>query len=206
MGGDPLIVVTGGSRGIGHAICQKSNGVSFSRTPAHPWIPCDVTNPEMVKEAFEVFVEDYGRPEALVNCAGIVEPQRIEDMSVADWQQMIDTNLNGALYCIREFLRYSDGPIVNISSTAGTRPSPNWSGYSASKAGLINLSLTLAEELKPRKVYTVVPGRCATQLRRKIAPDEDQSQIMQPSEVADFVDYLLREKPPLKGVIEVSRT
>jgi len=157
-------------------------------------------------QAFARFVSEYGKPEALVNCAGIIEPQLIKDMDLGQWRQMIDTNLNGALYCIKEFLKYSDGPIVNISSTAGTRPSPMWSGYGTSKAGLINLSLTLAEELKPQKVYTVVPGRCATALRRKIAPNEDQTTIMQPSEVADFVDYLLREKPPLKGVIEVSRT
>lgn len=201
-----MIIVTGGSRGIGLAICRKSNGVSFSRTRSDPWMYCDVTDSDSVKQAFARFLTDYGTPSALVNCAGTIEPQRIENMSLDDWNRMIDTNLNGALYCIREFLKYSDGPIVNISSTAGTRPSPMWSGYGASKAGLINLSLTLAEELKPRKVYTLAPGRCATALRRKIAPDEDQSLIMQPQEVADFVDYLLRERPPLKGVIEVSRT
>ena len=201
-----MIIVTGGSRGIGRAICQKSNGVSFSRTRSDPWVYCDVSDSDSVMQAFARFVSEYGKPEALVNCAGIIEPQLIKDMDLGQWRQMIDTNLNGALYCIKEFLKYSDGPIVNISSTAGTRPSPMWSGYGTSKAGLINLSLTLAEELKPQKVYTVVPGRCATALRRKIAPNEDQTTIMQPSEVADFVDYLLREKPPLKGVIEVSRT
>ena len=201
-----MIIVTGGSGGIGRAICQKSNGVSFSRTRSDPWVYCDVSDSDSVMQAFARFVSEYGKPEALVNCAGIIEPQLIKDMDLGQWRQMIDTNLNGALYCIKEFLKYSDGPIVNISSTAGTRPSPMWSGYGTSKAGLINLSLTLAEELKPQKVYTVVPGRCATALRRKIAPNEDQTTIMQPSEVADFVDYLLREKPPLKGVIEVSRT
>lgn len=201
-----MIIVTGGSGGIGRAICQKSNGVSFSRTRSDPWVYCDVSDSDSVMQAFARFVSEYGKPEALVNCAGIIEPQLIKDMDLGQWRQMIDTNLNGALYCIKEFLKYSDGPIVNISSTAGTRPSPMWSGYGTSKAGLINLSLTLAEELKPQKVYTVVPGRCATALRRKIAPNEDQTTIMQPSEVADFVDYLLRERPPLKGMLEVSRT
>jgi NAD(P)-dependent dehydrogenase (short-subunit alcohol dehydrogenase family) len=203
-----MIIVTGGSRGIGRAICQKSNGVSLSRTrpPDGKWIRCDVTDPYDVKRAFIEFQYRYGKPEALVNCAGIVEPQLIKDMDIDDWQHTINTNLNGSLYCIKEFLKYADTPIVNISSTAGMRPSPNWSGYSASKAGLINLSLTLQEELKPQKVYTLALGRCATELRRKIAPDEDQTKIMQPSEVADFVDYLIWEKPPLKGVIEVSRT
>jgi len=89
------------------------------------------------------------------------------------------------------------------------RAQPGWSAYAASKAGLINFALTMAEELKSRqiKVYCLSPGRCATPLRRILAPNENPDSIMQPSEVADFVKYLLRRDKVLDNqIIVIKRT
>jgi 3-oxoacyl-[acyl-carrier protein] reductase len=105
-------------------------------------------------------------------------------------------NLTAAFVCIQEFFRRikgRPGRIINVASTAGTRAQPGWAAYAAAKAGLINLSLTLGEELEPYGigVWCIAPGRCATELRRKLAPDEDQNLIMRPEEVASFIEVLL---------------
>ncbi len=97
---------------------------------------------------------------------------------------------------IRETVRYmkdTGGKILNVASTAGTSPRPGWLAYSSSKAAVISMSQTLSEELAEYgiKVYCVSPGRCATDLRRALAPDEDQTKIMQPEDVAEVIENLL---------------
>lgn len=86
---------------------------------------------------------------------------------------------------IRECVKYmkqNEGisKILNVASTAGITPRPGWLSYASSKAAVVSISQTLAEELAEYgiKVYCVSPGRCATALRRKLAPDEDQTKIM----------------------------
>jgi 3-oxoacyl-[acyl-carrier protein] reductase len=92
-------------------------------------------------------------------------------------------------------MKKNGGKIVNIASTAGMGPRPGWITYSSSKAAMISISQTLTEELAEYgiKVYCVSPGRCATKLRAKLAPDEDSAMIMQPVEVAKVITNLLLE-------------
>ena len=197
-----IAVVTGASKGIGFEIARKLSAkftvCTLSRTRANYWYKyCDITDSMQVEEAFEAIKKTLGIPKILINCAGYVEPKSILETSSEDWIKTIDTNLTGVFYCVKEFIKYNKtgGRIVNIASTSGQRPSPGWAAYGAAKAGVINFSQSLSEELKPYgiRVYCVCPGRCATELRRKLAPDEDQSRIMQPGEVADFVYYLVSE-------------
>ena len=85
--------------------------------------------------------------------------------------------------------------IVNIASTAGIKGRAGWATYSSSKAALIALSEALREELLPlgTRVTCISPGRCATALRKVLAPDEDPSTIMQPEHVADVIVMLLSD-------------
>jgi 3-oxoacyl-[acyl-carrier protein] reductase len=97
---------------------------------------------------------------------------------------------------IRETVRHMrrrPGKILNVASTAGISARPGWLAYASSKAAVVSLSMTLAEELAGTgiKVYTISPGRCATELRRLLAPEEDQSTIMQPSQVAEVIAKLM---------------
>lgn len=207
-----IAVVTGGSRGIGREVArilaETYDVVSLSRSmpdvgiPATRNIKCDITNPGEVAEAF-CLAAQRGVLKILVNCAGVVEPKSVIETTLNEWECQIKTNLTGAFLCIKEFLRYNKagGKIFNIASTAGTRPSPGWAAYGAAKAGLINFSQSLNEELRPYKVkvYCLVPGRCATGLRRKLAPDENQSKIMQPQEMAAVVRYLTENDGVLSG-------
>ena len=96
-------------------------------------------------------------------------------------------------------MRYAQGrpaKILNIASTAGITSRPGWVAYAASKAAVVSLSQTLADELAGTgiKVYSISPGRTATELRRILAPDEDPSTIMQPSAVADVIASLMRDE------------
>jgi 3-oxoacyl-[acyl-carrier protein] reductase len=102
------------------------------------------------------------------------------------------------LILTREVARYMQGrptKIVNIASTAGITARPGWVAYASSKAAVVSLSQTLAEELAGSgiKIYTISPGRTATELRRKLAPEEDPSTIMQPDAVADVIAMLVSE-------------
>ncbi len=206
-----IAVVTGASRGIGMEIAQRLKeqyfvvGLSRSFAAEPPgsiaFCNCDITDAEDVKKIFKGISKIVSIPKILINCAGYVEPKSIIETTPEEWDYQIRVNLTGAFLCTKEFLKYnrSGGKIINIASTAGARPSPGWAAYGAAKAGLINFSLSLSEELKPYgiKVYCVNPGRCATELRRKMAPDEDQGRIMQPEDVARFVAYLVKEETGL---------
>ena len=204
-----IVIITGASRGIGYAIAKKLNDeflvINLSRTPTSNFvsIQVDVTEPKQLFEAFQFITENYGIPSVLINNAGYVDPKELLEITYDQWMRTLNTNLTGTFLCTQQFVSYnkSGGKIINIASTAGTRSQPGWSAYAASKAGIINFSLTMSAELKPLniKVYCVTPGRCATDLRRKLAPEEDQSKIMQPQEVADFVYYLIKEDQLLDG-------
>src|SRR5690606_33840484 len=87
------------------------------------------------------------------------------------------------------------GKILNVASTAGSSARPGWLAYASSKAALISISQTLSEELSEYGilVYCISPGRCATELRKILAPDEDPSTIMQPEDVGDVVYHLLSD-------------
>ena len=107
-------------------------------------------------------------------------------------------NVFAMLVLIREMTRYMvDRPakILNVASTAGITSRPGWLAYASSKAAVVSMSATLADELAGSgiKVYSISPGRTATDLRRKLAPEEDLSTIMQPGHVADVIAQLMSD-------------
>ncbi len=92
-------------------------------------------------------------------------------------------------------MKRSGGQILNVASTAGSSARPGWLAYASSKAALISMSQTLSEELSEYgiRVYCISPGRCATELRKVLAPDEDPTTIMQPEHVGEVVNRLLSD-------------
>lgn len=200
-----LAVVIGGSSGIGYAICHDLKDeytvVNMSRrenTEVNN-IYCDVSDYNSIQKAFSELMDKYGVPYYLIYCAGFVNPQSILEIDKETLEKTIYTNLFGAFYCTQCFVRLKNDnecrKIIYIASTAGTRSQPGWSAYSTSKAGLINLGLTMSSELHDYniKVYTISPGRCATSLRRILAINENQALIMQPEQVSQFIKYLIQE-------------
>lgn len=133
---------------------------------------------------------------ALYNIAGYTDPQSLLTTSIESFELTYKINVFAPFLLMKECVRYmkvSGGKILNVASTAGMTPRPGWLSYASSKASVIAMSQTLTAELAEYgiKVYCVSPGRCATKLRTRLAPDEDPTTIMQPEEVAEVICNLM---------------
>jgi 3-oxoacyl-[acyl-carrier protein] reductase len=216
------LLVTGASKGIGLRIVEyflKSAGepldiVMVARASKdfedtvhrlaieHPKsqlraVPADLSKEDDCLSVVR-YVMDQAIPlQVLVNNAGYTNPTSFQDISVDDLRRTFDVNFIAPFVIIQELFRRGLHlrKIVNIASTAGMGPRPGWLSYAASKAALISMSDTLREELSifGTDVVCVSPGRCATDLRKRLAPHEDPSTIMQPEQVAAAVYFLLSE-------------
>lgn len=150
--------------------------------------------PIIVKEIYK----DYGSIDCLINVAGYTDPQFLLTTTLESFQKTYSINVFAPFLLTKECVKYMKNnicgsKILNVASTAGMSPRPGWLSYSSSKASLISMSKTLSEELSEYniKVYCISPGRCATALRKTLAPDEDPSTIMQPSDVANVIGKLV---------------
>lgn len=180
-------IVTGGSRGIGvemaEALAEAGANIvlcarrvewlnetvnEFSaRGFAVAGMLCDVSKPEEVQAVVDGTVEKFGRLDILINNAGISWGAMPEEMPLERWQQVIDVNLTGCFLFAqaagREMLKNKSGSIINIASISGITSSANgpfYSGYVASKAGLIGLTRELAASWGRRgiRVNAIAPG------------------------------------------------
>ena len=131
---------------------------------------------------------------------GIERKWRFARQTIENIKKTYQINVFSVFLLIRECVKYMKASnqgckILNVASTAGITPRPGWLSYASSKAAIVSMSQTLAEELAEYriKVYCISPGRCATALRRKLAPSEDQSQIMQPEEVGEIITQLISQ-------------
>lgn len=204
-------IITGASAGIGRAasieiakLKEYDNIVLISRrydelkitkeqmnsTCNIICIPFDMKKTEDIPKLVESIYERFGTIDCLLNIAGYTDPQFLLTTTQENLYKTFTINVFAPYILCRECAKYmksnsETSKIINIASTAGSTPRPGWSVYAMSKAAIISMSATLTEELASYgiKVYCLSPGRCATELRRKLAPDEDQSKIMQPSAV-----------------------
>ena len=175
-----VALVTGGSRGIGAAIAQAlaaagASVVSTSRSGGGRTasnlvqLEADVRRPEDADRAVQETVRAFGGLDILVNNAGVGAFVNVADMTVEQWQQVIDTNLSGVFYCCRaaipELRKRGAGWIINISSLAGKNAFPQGAAYCASKAGLNQFSESLMQEVRYDgiRVSYVMPGSVSTE-------------------------------------------
>ena len=176
-------IVTGGVSGIGAGIAARlaaegarvslwdANGAALAETDAPHTVTLDVTDAAAVQHAADDTAVALGKIDILIACAGITGPNAsVWDYPVADWDRVIDVNLNGVFYCNRavvpHMLRNDYGRIVNIASIAGKEGNPNAAAYSASKAGVIGLTKSLGKELAKTdiRVNCVTPAAVRTPL------------------------------------------
>ncbi|MBK8460997.1 MAG: SDR family oxidoreductase [Micropruina sp.] len=154
----------------------------------------DLADRAAVEALMEEISKTHGNVDYLINNAGFTAPAPIHEIRFDDFERTIGVNLY-APFTITQTLLHEGNHfefIVNIASTAGMNGRSGWLTYSASKAAVIAMSQVMKEELAiyGTRVVCISPGRCATALRRTLAPDEDPSTIMQPEDVAEVIDML----------------
>jgi NAD(P)-dependent dehydrogenase (short-subunit alcohol dehydrogenase family) len=177
--------ITGGGRGLGRSIAlamaregvhvmimsrsakELHEVVSLIRASGGEGHYCegDVSNPEDVSWGVEQAAKEYGGLDILVNNAAVIGPARfLEDTDEAAWQKTVTTNLYGAFLCCRAaglvMKERGSGKIINISSGLGQMPFPRFCAYAVTKAGLIQMTRSLAEEWRPMniQVNAIDPG------------------------------------------------
>ena len=156
----------------------------------------DFENPELIPDVIDNVYSDLGDIRCLLNIAGYTEPLPLLMTTLESFEKTYKVNVFSPFMLIRECVKYmktNGGKILNVASTAGMTPRPGWLSYASSKASIISMSQTLTEELDEYNIrmYCISPGRCATALRKKLAPDEDPKTIMQPEEVAEVISRLV---------------
>jgi len=136
-----------------------------------------VNDETAVEKAVGEVAEKYGNIDVLVNNAGITLDNLILRMSLDDWKKVIDVNLTGAFICSKHAVRYMvkkrSGKIINISSIVGVRGNAGQCNYSASKAGVIGLTKSLAREVASRNinVNAIAPGYIETEMTEKLGEE-----------------------------------
>lgn len=164
-------------------------------------VHCDVREPESARCAVDAAIARFGTLDALVNNAGFDVTKCVEDLSVQEWDAVLDTNLRGPFLLTKAALpalRAGDGGrgghIVNITSTAARRAWPNAAAYHASKWGLTGFSHALHAELRGGgvRVTNIVAGGMRTPFLLDRFPDIDASRLQDPERVADGVCFALR--------------
>ncbi len=154
-------------------------------------IEADLSKPDAVKEVFDRLEAENVAVTSIVNNAGFTKPASINETNMADFELTMQVNVYSPFRFVQEALlrNHPLEKVINIASTAGINGRSGWMSYSTSKAAVINMSEVMRDELAPYGVDVVClsPGRCATDLRKTLAPDEDPSTIMQPEQVADVI-------------------
>ena len=184
-------LITGGSKGIGHAIslslakegCDVVINYHRSKEAAETLkdeiealqrrsaaLCADVSDPDSLKDLCRQAEYFLGGIDILVNCAGVMQQCPVEGLSLDEWKTVIDTNLTSAFlsaqYCLPSLKQSSSGRIINISSQAAFTGSKNRAAYCAAKSGLLGLTFSLAKELGPFGITAnvVSPGRIVTDM------------------------------------------
>jgi 3-oxoacyl-[acyl-carrier protein] reductase len=221
---DQIAVVTGAGRGIGRAIALKfaaegADVVSISRTQKNAeavadevratgrraWsVVLDVADGTAVGAAVDRIVGETGRVDILVNNAGVTRDVLLMRMTDEDWDTVLSTNLKGAFLLtramVRVFLKQRAGRIINVSSVVGLMGSTGQCNYSASKAGLIGFTKSVARELATRgiTVNALAPGFIETDMTRVVNDTVRQEMLKripmnkmgQPEDIAEAALFL----------------
>lgn len=226
--------ITGGTKGIGYGIAQvllnegirvaitgrnfKSAQEAASKLSSHSkhgsavlGLEADVRNLESQEKAINETLNKFGQIDVVIANAGVGHFSSVEDITLEQWQETIDTNLTGAFYSLKssvEALKKTKGYYITISSLAGTNFFAKASAYNASKFGLTGFTQAAMLDLRQYgiKVSTIMPGSVATHFNGNV-PDDSDSWKIQIEDIGELVVDLLKMNPrTLPSKIEVRPT
>lgn len=222
-------IITGASKGIGAVIAKRLNELNYnlvlnyrSSTDAmeelinnftnketkNIIVKCDISNYEDARRLIDEAYSNFGTVDVLINNAGITKDNILPLMTEDEFDQVIDTNLKGTFNCCkhiaRRMIKQKQGRIINISSVVGLAGNAGQVNYSASKAGVIGMTKSMARELGKKNILVnaVAPGFIKTEMTDKI-PEDLKAEMMkniplqrlgQPSDIADCVEFLISNK------------
>ena len=223
-----VALITGGARGIGKSICEHlhmagaqiavcdvnlegaqalASELSGKGAQARGYL-CDVSSAQGADGCIEQVVKDFGRLDVLINNAGITRDGLVLRMTDDQWQKVIQINLTGTFNMTRAaakvMLKARRGAIVNVASVVGVIGNAGQANYSASKAGVIGLTMTTAREFSSRgvRVNAVAPGFIATDMTAVLTDDQKAKLIQNvplgrlgtPDDVAKAVRFLASDE------------
>ncbi|MFL0198435.1 3-oxoacyl-[acyl-carrier-protein] reductase [Clostridium sp. WILCCON 0269] len=225
---DKVALITGGTRGLGKTIAEKlagekvkvvvtgineerakkvANEISLTYNVETLGLKHDVSSEESTKEVVKAVVTKFKRIDILINNAGVTSDGIMMMMKKENWDRVINTNLTGAFNCTKfvskHMLRQRSGSIVNIASVVGIIGNVGQANYSASKAGLIGFTKTVARELADRGIVVnaIAPGYISTDMT-SVLPDKVTDEMLsripmktygKPEAVANTVLFLVSD-------------
>lgn len=229
---DKIAFITGGTKGIGYGIAESLakegvHSIITSRSQENAdkaaqeisntykvnclGLEADVRDYRAVEEAVKKSLEKFGQIDYVIANAGLGHFASIEDMSIEQWHEVIETNLNGVFYTIKstvEALTKSKGYFISISSLAGTNFFAGGSAYNASKFGVTGFTQSVMLDLRQKdvKVSTIMPGSVATHFNDHEPNDKDAWKI-QKEDIGQIVVDLFKIHPrSLPSKIELRPT
>lgn len=220
-----VVVITGGSRGIGLATAQafaaQGDQVIISgrdagrlksaadqiRSDQIDKIVCDVRDPASVEQTFQQIDSRYGTIDVLFNNAGVAHALTpVEKLAPETWREVMETNLTGMYLVTRAALPLmgAGSSIVNNLSVAAVRPFSGMSGYNAAKFGALGFTKALREELRQKgiRVIALLPGATNTEIWQQFWPEAPREKMMKPETVAAAILHAI-SAPPEASVEEL---
>ena len=208
-----VVLITGGSRGIGLATAQRFRAlgdrvaITYNSSPPPEGffaVKCDVTSSADVDDAFKAVEQHFGPVEILVSNAGMTKDMLLLRMSEDDFTEVIDANLTAAYRVAKRaaqgMLKARKGRIIFVSSVVGLLGSAGQANYSASKSGLVGLARSIARELGSRSITAnvVAPGPVATDMLAALSKDRREAltaavplgRLASPDEIAGTIAFL----------------
>ncbi len=225
-----VALITGGMGGLGEAICIKMAALGYKvvttyspgNSKAEEWLknmnnmgygfkayPCDVTNFDSAKACVETVSKEVGPVDVLVNNAGITRDMTFKKMTKADWDAVMNTNLDSVFNMTKQVMdgmvERKWGRVINVSSVNGQKGAFGQTNYSAAKAGMHGFTKALALEVAKQgvTVNTISPGYIGTKmvmaipqevLDSKILPHIPVGRLGKPEEIAGLVAYLASDE------------
>ncbi len=202
------IVVTGGTGGIGTALCrllEAEGAIPIALSRSSKEYSVDLTCYESTSLAFDQILQKFGQIDGLINSVGLLKNKQLNQLTSKEIDSLVSTNLTGVIYSCKCAHLKKGAHIINIASSSYARGRKNFAIYSSSKAAIVNFSQALAEEREDLQVNVLVPQRTHTPMRIDNFPDENPSTLLTPEEVATEVLTLLKTKCLTGTIVEVRK-